>query len=236
MKRYIFFLLLLTFINSLTSQSKTLSLNILNDTIYYLKKEGKINDFFGLINDSIFIDTTLKFELVNNSKHNYFLLLENNHNNIVLAHPINTGDDIKKLKPEHNFHISTVLFDDNNSIISSSGSFITLDFGHINKNSVDSFLQEEQNIIKQEIFIRSKDKLFLDFKLIIPYFEDLHYKNSYRFSKEKKYYLKFYLYHNSKLIKKKLSKKEIKKLKRNNFKIYNDFCITLKNVVLMQKE
>lgn len=234
MKYIILLYLGLHYVNDICCQSFDLKLNVLNDSLFYQRQDGSYYTFFGYINDTIFIDTTVNFELINSSKQDYCLLLDTSH---IMTHSIFYWDNQNELKLENNYHINAVLYDsENDSIIGSSGGFISFDIEEMDQVGLDSVLTLDSAESYQLIIIRSLEKLKFNIRFIVPYFDGIHYINKYSLSKLKKYYLKFYLCARSKNVKKVMPKTELKRLKNKNIKIYNGDVLTSKQIPIINRK
>ncbi len=211
-------------------QSDSIHVNILNDTIFYNKQDGKVYNFYGFVDDTIFVDTVIKFELLNLSKNDYCLIYDSSR---IIPHNIFPWENQNILKMEQNYYFNAVLYDENDSIISSGGGFIVFDLDSMDRFGLDSVISIDNSERYNKVILKSHQKMLLKIRYLIPLFEGVHYMNKLQLSNVKKYYLKFYLSNRYKKAKQILSKKELKSLKKGKIKLLDGDMITTKKVPLL---
>jgi len=220
-------------INEIFCQNTDLQLNVINDSVYFQKLDGKVYPLFGYLDDSIFVDTTIKFNLVNTSKDDYCLLLNTSQ---ILTHSFYRWENKNELRFDNNYSINAVIFDsENDSIIGSKGCFIKYDLESMDQVGLDSIMELPSMMNYNFVIIKKFEKLTLDVRFIVPYFEGVHYMNTYNLSNSRNYYLKFYVTYKRKLFKEVVPKEMLKDLRRKNIKLFKDDLLTSKKVPILIK-
>lgn len=227
----------------------SISLHILNDTIYFYRTDHKYI--------TPMIDCNLIFEIRNNSSNKYVLFLDTSR--ITPHHFFKHEMYSKKLKYDHSPNVQSLLLDNNYRRMNLAGGFVSLDYGNdsVNIALVKDLIISDSLIIADYInrgvkldryqilenYRFNNNKLYLSpykskkilVRMRIP-FIDVQYLYTYDLDKKMNYFLDFFFYNNANKIEYILTKSEKKILKSNNYKIFNGKIHSNKIVPLIFKE
>lgn len=250
----VFCIILLFVYNNAYSQVDSISMNVLNDTIYFtyldLTDPSDTYIYEKSLGEDTNIDCSLEFEIYNTSKNNYLLYLDTN--NVWVHHfgPLPISDTIRY---DHEPNIITLLYTHDKIRKDASGSFVRFDNDSIKDstelnmlNVIDDYKKRKVKIQAENIlanyylnqnrfYLKAGEKRNIKGNLKIPYYHFAH-GSSFTLDKNEIYYVDFYFHNKSQKTKEALTKTELKELKKKNIHIYGGTIHTDKKIVLIYKE